>query len=106
MAQDRQRVALRVVASVPGPIALPFGGLGLDTLLAAQVAREQGLPPCVTLADWQPIDIPIALSECGRFHLCSTAKPDVAEREVRYINKRAPIEEYTHFGVRGTINIT
>jgi hypothetical protein len=106
MAQDRQFVALRVVASVPGPISLPFGGVAFDALLAAQIAREQGLPPCVTLADWQPIEIPIALSECGRFHLCSVAHPEVAEREVRHINKRAPIEEYGRFGVRGTINIT
>lgn len=89
---------LHVVAHVPGQIALPHGPLALDALLAAQVALELQLPPPRHAADCVPIDIPIEKEPGGRFHLCSFSEHAFEEHDVRWVNRRAPVEQYQTIG--------
>jgi hypothetical protein len=95
---------LIITAMVRGQIALPIGSLALDSLLMAQIALRDGLPPP---PPFRPIEIPIAVEGGGRFHLCSFAVPKLTEFDVRWINRRAPIEQYQAFGeAKGKIRIT
>lgn len=89
---------LRVVAHVPGQIALPHGPLALDALLASQVALREGLPPPRHAADCQPIAIPVQREPAGRFHLCSFSEHAFDAYDVRWVNRRAPVEQYQTIG--------
>lgn len=108
MAREGRRVTpLRVTACVPQQIAIPRGGIALDALLASQVAMRIGLPPPASAADCVPIKIPVAVSECGRFHLASFSLGELHEFDVRFVNRRAPIEQYQTLGPRtGRVQIT
>lgn len=93
-----------VTATVRGQIALPGGGIALDSLLMAQAALRDGLPPP---PPFLPIEIPIAVEPGRRFHLASFAVPKLTEYDVRWINRRAPIEQYQALGdCSGKIRIT
>lgn len=88
---------LVVTALVRSEIANPQRPPALDALLAAARCVAEGRPPI----QWQkrsevpPVDIPIALAPCGRYHLVSAALPDEgAPTMVRgaWKNKRFPLE--------------
>lgn len=96
---------LEVVAYVPGQISLPNSPLALDALLASQVAARAGLPPPASAEDCQPIDIPIKLEPGGRFHLCSFSVGKLIEHDLRWVNRRAPVEQYQQYGVTGRVQI-
>lgn len=98
-------IPLRVVARVEGQIALPNGALALDSLLASQVALRGGLAPPSCAADCQPIEIPVQREPGGRFHLCSFAEYRMIEHDVRWVNRRAPIDRYQQYGVTGKVLI-
>lgn len=89
---------LQVIARVAGPIALPNHPLALDALLASQVALRDGLPVPRHADDCQPIEIPIQREPRGRFHLCSHGSFEWDRHALRYINRRAPIEQYQTLG--------
>ena len=90
---------LRVTARIRGAIALPNGPLALDALLAAAVARREGLPPPDGISPMRDIEIPVARAPGGRFHLASLSECEVEERERRWVNRRFPIPEAQAFAV-------
>jgi hypothetical protein len=84
---------LRVVAHLRGAVASTFGRIALDALLMSIVAHRDGLPYAFTREQVRPVDIPIALSPCGRFYLCSFSIGEVEERERLTTYKRFPSTE-------------
>lgn len=89
---------LVVRAWIHGGIALPGGPLALDALLASQVALRAGLPPPRDAADCQPIEIPVQRAPGGRFYLASFSVMSINARDRRFINRRAPVEQYQTIG--------
>ena len=89
---------LVIRAHLSGSIALPNGPLALDALLASQVALRLELPPPRHAGDCQPIEIPIEKEPRGRFHLCSFSVGNFEARYLRYVNRRAPVEQYQTIG--------
>lgn len=85
-------IPLRVQARIGTAISLPSSLLGLDSLLASMVAKEQGLDQSF-VATLQPIEIciPVAKSTCGRYHLASMAEYEWDERESTWINRPSPV---------------
>lgn len=69
--------------------------VALDGLLAGRVALLRGMHPPRTLAEVEPIEIPIQLEPGGRFHLASAAcAGELLYTREQYIHKRAPHEWY------------
>lgn len=97
--------ALEVVAHIPGQIALPNSPLALDALLASQVAARNALPPPATADDCVAKEIPVQREPKGRFHLCSFSVGRLVEHDIRFINRRAPVERYQQYGVTGRVQI-
>jgi CRISPR type IV-associated protein Csf3 len=71
----------------------------LDSLLASVVAREQGADAGF-VATLQPTEIviPVAKSECGRYHLASAAEYEWEERESTWVNRPSPVAAAQLFG--------
>lgn len=102
-------IPLRVTAHVSQAISLRQD-VALDALLMAMVARRDGLPPAeiARLDDGSlpVLPIPLALSPCGRLYLCSHARPEWAEKELRYKNRRPVVWELAHHSeARGSVSI-
>lgn len=102
-------IPLRVTAFVSQAISLR-DELALDALLMALVARRDGLPPAEIArrddGSLPVLDIPIALSDCGRIYLCSHARPVWQERELRYKNRRPVVRELAQLSAMSTsVNI-
>lgn len=91
---------LIITATLASPICLPSGSLHLDGLLAAAVARRDGIPPALDLSMMQTIEIPVEREPQGRFHLCSSSVCEVEVSELQYTNRRAPIEQYCTLGAK------
>jgi CRISPR type IV-associated protein Csf3 len=89
---------LVITAELGGPVCLPNGRLHLDALLAAAVARRDGIQQALDLSMVQPIEIPVEREPQGRFHLCSSSLLEVEASELRYTNRRAPVEQYQTLG--------
>lgn len=89
---------LRVQAQLEGAICLPGNSIALDALLASAVAARDGIAPATTREGLQEIEIPVQRSECGRYHLASVAEYQPEQRALRYLTKRAPIEQYQTIG--------
>lgn len=101
-----QMVPLRVTARFRGALMNPSNKVALDALLTAAVVVRDELPPIYSAADITPIDVPIAMSECGRYRLASFSEQEVEDRELAYVNKPAIVREFfEHCGPKGTINI-
>ena len=95
---------LVVTARIDGQISLPNGPLALDALLMSAVATRDGLPPPPPVV---PIEIPIAKEPGGRFHLCSFSVGTLSEFDRRFVNRRAPVEQYQTIGPQsGRVQIT
>lgn len=102
-------IPLRVTAHISQEIALR-DELALDALLMAMVARRDGLPPLDVTRNDGPfvpvLPIPVALSECKRFYLCSHARPEWIEKELRYKNRRPVVRELATLSAMNTsVNI-
>lgn len=91
-------IPLEVTAELAGAIALPGGPVALDALLAAAIAKRDNIPPATCEAEIVPIEIPVARSACGRFHLASFSDGAFESRDRRYINRRFPLPEAQIFG--------
>jgi len=78
----------------------------LDALLAAAVAEVSGLPPARAPEDVMPIEIPVAKEPGGRFHLCSCLMGDVELEEVRYVQRRFPVEQALHRSNMKSVNLS
>lgn len=85
---------LAITAWLRGGIALPRGPLALDALLAWRVSQDLALTPPRSADECERIDIPVQLEPGGRFHLCSFSESSPEAFEVRYVNRRAPLEQY------------
>jgi hypothetical protein len=88
---------LAVTAHLRGPISLPRGMLGLDSLLIAAVCLRENRPPISVERD-DNIPIPVAKSACGRFYLASFAHAAWETHDIRWINRRFPTPEAQMFG--------
>ena len=98
---------LQVTARVPGQIALPWGGVALDTLLTWSRAQELDLAPPRDASECQPVEIPLQLELGGRFYMCSDSVQIMQDFDLRYTNRRAPIEQYQSMGpATGRVQIT
>jgi CRISPR type IV-associated protein Csf3 len=89
---------LVVIARLGGAISLPRGELALDALLAAQMALRGQLPPPRDASDCVPIEIPVEREPGQRFYLCSFSVAEFDAHALRYINRRAPVEQYQTIG--------
>jgi CRISPR type IV-associated protein Csf3 len=89
---------LRVQARIRGAIAMPHGPIALDSLLAAQVALRDGIPPAMRPEDVVPIEIPVQREPKGRFHLASFSVAQIERHRLHRINRRFPVEEAQMFG--------
>jgi hypothetical protein len=69
------------------------------------VALRQGLPPPSSAEQCEPIEIPVQREPGGRFHLCSFGSGKLIEHDLRYVNRRAPVEQYQRYGVTGRVQI-
>lgn len=71
----------------------------LDSLLEWVVHNRAGrrLPPARG-ESCTPLDVPLALSDCGRYRLCSAAQYRAELHEVRHKHRRAPWIEYARLG--------
>lgn len=68
----------------------------LDALLMSAVAKRDDLPPLTTQREAlcaPTVEIPIERSACGRYYLASAAIGEVAAHELRYVQKRFPMQE-------------
>lgn len=88
---------LQITARLSTAISLPGGHVHLDSLLMAAVAQRDGLPP-LPHPDPQPIEIPVARSACGRVYLASASVQAFEHFEVRWTNRRFPVEQAQMIG--------
>lgn len=89
-----------MTARMTSPIAMA-NRPNLDGLLMFAKAKALGLPPLLDAAEGakaEPIAIPIQKSECGRYYLASDMIGDVESREVKYTQRRFPMQETVAFG--------
>ena len=94
-------IPIRIIADMMSRTVVSDDGLHLDSLLMAAVAKRDGLPPLLSqrqAIDAEPLQIPIALSPCGRYYLATSALGYVEARENRYINRRFPLHESIALG--------
>lgn len=97
---------LRVTARLRGALVNPANRVALDALLAAAVAIRDELPPVRCAEDLTPVEIPLALSACGRFYLASLSHQLVEERQLTHMAKPTIIRDFIdHCGPKGTIQI-
>jgi CRISPR type IV-associated protein Csf3 len=89
---------LSITATLAGPVCIPDHAIALDALLGAAVCVRDQIPPATTAADCVPLAIPIERSPCGRFYLASVGSFEAEQYELRYVTKRAPIEQYQALG--------
>lgn len=87
---------LQITARLVSPLAVPLFPVHLDALLAAMVCERRGL--IVGVGDWQDVEIPVARSSCGRYHLASAAHCVPLTSLPGFTQKRAPISEFGWFG--------
>lgn len=94
-------IPIRIIADMMSRTVVSDDGLHLDSLLMAAVAKRDGLPPLLSqrqAIDAEPLQIPIALSPCGRYYLATSALGHVEARENRYVNRRFPLHESIALG--------
>jgi hypothetical protein len=99
-------IPLRVTAYISQQV-VARSTIALDSLLMAMVARRDGLPPLEVArraGEVHPIEIPIALSPCGRIYLCSHAKPEWEEYEHRWRIRRPAFGALLKQTKLGTLN--
>lgn len=91
MAASRE---LLVTARVGGAVFIPDELPMFDGLLAWAVCQRDNIPPALTAAEAREIEIPAQRSACGRVWLCSQGHAEVEAAELRYTNRRPPIEQF------------
>lgn len=94
-------IPLRVMADMASRVVLGRDGLHLDALLMAAVARRDDLPPLCTQADAlraKDVPIPVSLSPCSRYYLCTAQIGAPIAREARYVQRRFPMREAIAMG--------
>lgn len=102
----RKPEPLVVTAKIAGAVSMPWAPIALDGLLAYAVAQREQLPPAVAGLPCEPIEIPVAREPGGRFHLASVSQQVVEARELRWINRRFPLEQGQTLGDKKLRRIT
>ena len=87
---------LRITAALTSPLAVQLFPLALDGLLAAMVCDKAGLIEGV--GERVDVDVPLARSECGRFHLASVAHYIPLAYTLGHVHKRPAVTEMMHLG--------
>lgn len=89
---------LKVTAELSGFVELGPAQLwpALDGILAAAVARSNGMIPPVSAADVLPIEIPVEREPGGRFHLATMGIPDDPRRDtITHLHRTPPVRQFT-----------
>lgn len=82
-----------VIAELEGDIIVPRTTPALDGLLAYAIAQEHGLPPLDAQGDNPPsIEVPLARSKCGRYHMASFGVASTSKADLQHIHRKWPIE--------------
>jgi hypothetical protein len=89
---------LQVTATLAGPIHLGRMPIALDALVMWAKAQVLGKEPPACAEDCEQLPIPIAESDCGRYHLASCASYEIEDYEHRWINRRFPVSEAQMLG--------
>lgn len=89
---------LRITAKLRGAIALPERPLALDALLAYAVCVRDAIPMATVPSELVEVDIPVEKEPGGRFHLSTVGIYELDSAALRYVNKRAPVEQYQTIG--------
>jgi len=98
MAEQRERMsALQVTATLSGAVCA-HRPLHLDGLLAYAVVLRDEMPMALTAEECVPIEVPLAKEPAERFHLASIGFCNVERNELRYTNRRPPLEQYQTLG--------
>lgn len=91
--------ALKITALLWGRIILPTEGyVHLDALLAWAVCHLDCRPPALDEEQLADVEIPVSMSDCGRYYLASASVSTVRQRELRYVHKRFPAEWWQALG--------
>lgn len=88
---------LQVIAELAGAVAIPWGPIALDGLLAWATCARLGMAAPVDRI--VTVGIPVALEPDGRFHLASFSIGEVEQYEQRWVNRRFPVPEAQAFAV-------
>lgn len=87
-------VPLEVTATLSAALANPTRLPDLDGLLAAAVCLSEGRDPPDPGEPLPRVEIPVALSPCGRYHLASRGQGAIEQQERgRFVNRRFPMAE-------------
>lgn len=89
-------IPLAITATLSSPLGEQLYPLAIDALLAAAICEENGW--IAGVGEWHDVEVPLARSPCGRFHLASVAHYRVARYLQGYVHKRAPVPEYMALG--------
>jgi hypothetical protein len=87
---------MRVTATLSGGLAMNHRPM-LDGVLAAVYAYRERLQIPRGLAELVPIRVPLAMSDCDRYAMCSEAQLEIEERELRYKQRRPIVEQLARF---------
>lgn len=89
--------SLQITARLDAPVAFHVP-IHFDALLAAAVARRDGLISPAHGGELVHIEVPIERAPCGRYYLASVGCCSVEAYEARYVNRRHPVEELAWIG--------
>lgn len=84
---------LVITCELASPLVSPERFIAIDSMLAYQAVLRTDQPRASNASDCVPVEIPIARSECRRFHLASIAQFNIDKHGVGYTNKRFPTQE-------------
>lgn len=90
-------IPLRITATLDSAVAFHHQ-IHLDALIMSAVATRDNVPPAAIEAELVPLDIPVQRSSCGRYHLATIGFCEVEARELKYINRRYPLEQAQWIG--------
>lgn len=88
---------LRITAHVEGSVALTEGALAIDALVMWAQSMSLGLAP-IGFRDAVDIETPIAMDPSRRFHLASFSVVEWEAHEMRYVNRKFPVEQAQMLG--------
>ena len=81
---------LRIVADLGGPVAMPYGPIALDSMLAWAEAK---LVYPTIVDGLRDIEISVAREPGGRFHLASFSVSEPEAHDSTFVNQRFPVAE-------------
>lgn len=99
-------IPLRVTAQLWAGVLMPDRPIALDGLLGYAAWLRTGLPPAQTPDEIVDLEIPLQKDPTGRFYLASFGMCEMEKHVVRYVNRRAPIEQMQMWGLRMSLTLS